>query len=699
MCDVMWKKRQVQKSSFEDLAFKDKFLKDKYKAKEDQLSRVFGQDVKSESILAQKNATEQVFRERFGEQIPEGAAMKQMVSEAYTGLKHKSVGGMEKGKRSKEAKEKISLRKHLMGEQQALLDERARRKNIRENMTFASAIERDYKDEYATERGQEALQNWIFSEYSGGEKVVLKHYDALLGGDNQGVHLNLVMKETQNTKISDFLDEDDGAFASNYARKYQQICRLASADVFLELLEKKNGNQSISKEDISASEVRAKIQFFQELKEQYEDRMKMMSSPYYVLLRKADMKEYMGKDGAAKIDAVQDEGLKEYIRQFVKTQSSPLAMGKKKAAASYYKQIRERMREEQEKADEKTAQDAFQKMEEGKECQKHFPMHTTNLADGTPIEEVSEDERKLIELMDDMVSWNLAHLPANNEEFLEKESPDTGGSLLDGMSAYELWDLEKGTIFGDIYQNGRIEGELIEPAVLTEVRTLAEHLMDSRRQMVASVRASMFISNMVSNGFGCDFQNPDFMKTDIAKKLRSYVNDDAPVSYRDLSNAPRAKYLEYLTNIFLKLSEHGYVLSKKYDKRAVDEADGRIEWLRKNQEESLNKGKENPERWDFPTISINGKAFRVFEENQEKSFKQLIGKLFTIEGADGEELMALMEQQETLSKKLVYGRYDLDLDGGMKAMVNRGWQYTFPPELEKIGEKIRGILEKNGQKL
>ena len=427
MDQTTWKGKQVKQSSFENMQYKRGFISEKSRASKEQLEQVLGEDTKSRQILEKKTATEQLFRQRFGEATPTTDSFKGMISETYAATKHKNVSRMEKGKRAKESKEKLSLRKHLLKEQQTFLNERNRRKEMANNSIFAKDVER-YKGDITREEEKEAFRYWVISDDEKDE-TQLKSRSSLLGGDHQRNAITSVLKIVQNADINEFLDKNDGEFASNYAKKYEKLCRFASAEFYLKKLEEKDGSNSVSSKDLSVSKIRAKLEFFKEMKSQYEDRMELMSSPYYVLLRKADIKEYMEAGGEEKINAIQDESYRSYVRHFIKTQSSPLAMGQTKATKARFDEIVKQTSKEQKEIDEKTAGDAFSQLELGRAKKAELGVQTKVLPDERSVEMLSEEEQDVLGLYDDMTAYYLSRFDPDNQAFVDKELPDLGQTV------------------------------------------------------------------------------------------------------------------------------------------------------------------------------------------------------------------------------------------------------------------------------
>ena len=105
MDQTTWKGKQVSQSRFETVEYKRGFISEKSRVSKAVFSQVFGEDTKMQSVQEQKNLTEELFRQRFGEATPATDTFKGMISETYSAVKHKNVGTMEKGKRAKESRE------------------------------------------------------------------------------------------------------------------------------------------------------------------------------------------------------------------------------------------------------------------------------------------------------------------------------------------------------------------------------------------------------------------------------------------------------------------------------------------------------------------------------------------------------------------------------------------------------------------
>lgn len=699
MSDVFWKKKKVTSSDFSQFAIKTISLKeDKRKSPED-LNRVIGQDQITDYISVQREETKLAFQEKFGEEIPNEDAMKDMISDTYQRTKQKSVSKMEKGKRAKESKEKLSLRKHLMNEQQTLVDERKRRRGYIDTFITNDYFE-VYDSVWTTDREKDALREWLVQEGTTTfDKDRLVSQNALLKKDeaNRYGEIDRILTTVATADIDEFLDEDDGAFASNYAQKYEKLCRYASADVFLEKYEAYQNTKLLSNRKRSATALRTKIEFFKEMKEQYEDRIKMMSSPYYVLLRKADMKDYMEKGGEEKINAIQDEGFKNYVRQFVKTQSSPLAMGKKSKQEDYFYKLYEKWEKYQAPFEKEAAQKGLDILEKGKAERTRLGLKTefveNDFHERMSANELSKSNQKVLDHFDDVRAYYLSSYPQNDMDFLQNVAFDVGANLINGFKSTELWDLEKNVI-AKIYQEGVLRGQAIPEDVLNEIKPMIDELIGIRRTYLSKTQAADFTKNLVEESLQCDVKdNRIFAKSDVGKKLLKYETDEAAVFLDMIAAQEKGSYYLKLSEISVKLTEHGFSFSEDFDQKADQKADELIEQERLKKEEQANEGKEQHERWDYPAVTINGKSYRLFQFKQTEEFETLSDKSFQIGGEDGAELIRLMDEQELYSKRLFYGD-STQLDG-LNELAAKGHRIAYPAKLSQISAKVNEILKKH----
>ena len=62
-------------------------------------------------------------------------------------------------------------------------------------------------------------------------------------------------------------------------------------------------------------------------KAQYENRFRLMTSPWFALCKKEDLKKYLEKGGEKKANAIKDESLRDFVLLYIRTMTSPLAIG------------------------------------------------------------------------------------------------------------------------------------------------------------------------------------------------------------------------------------------------------------------------------------------------------------------------------------------------------------------------------------
>ncbi len=128
-------------------------------------------------------------------------------------------------------------------------------------------------------------------------------------------------------KIDELIDTDDVGFVSDFARKYKVISELASLDKLVQYYDpsKYSGDPGFLYD-----ELKARISLFRQLKEYYDDRIELMTSPYYALFGKDELGEFLGKDGEKKDREIMENAVRRFIILYRKVYSSPLMSGKKK---------------------------------------------------------------------------------------------------------------------------------------------------------------------------------------------------------------------------------------------------------------------------------------------------------------------------------------------------------------------------------
>ena len=582
-----------------------------------------------------------------------------------------------------EARKKKLLSLHLFSEQERLDSRRKALRDIQKNRTTS-----DYTEGMArifqTAEEKEALREWFFKEKKNGELDIRKGIfrDEAL---NREVQFNKILFEVQSAPIDDFLDKDDGEFASSFAKKYEKLCKYASAGIFLEKAKELAGGARLAADRdcfVNESEFNAKLRFFETMKEQYEDRMALMSSPYYVSEKHEDMAKYLGADAENEKAKVRDQKLLEYITLYQKVYQGPLAIGKTKETKEHYDSILKTSREEQQKKDEEKVEAVLRRIKEGEEAKASYERE--NVLDEAVIPEEDAKAKKLLDIYNQQKARALLSFPEDDAIFAKELSISTSGERIEGMTSEELESMER-IIMDDIYAAGRIGGVEIEPRVLSEVKELVRDFIAVRRDYLAESAAGDFVS-LIAKGMDLDLSNPLFKKSKAYSDMEGYIREDEmPEGLSDRNRQKAGEYAQKMSLVFDKLIGAGYKVFPEHQDRIEREAEGFF----------LSEGQEHPEK--MSSFTVNGRVYSIANGLAKEQLKTAAGKNFSIEGKEGEELARLLDEHQKLHERIFFVKRNYRDFGGEKSLINAAYEKEMQPRLERLQDKIArtlGLMEK-----
>ncbi len=582
-----------------------------------------------------------------------------------------------------EARKKKHLSLHLFSEQERLDSRRKALRDIQKTRTRSEDTEGMARI-FQTAEEKEALREWFFKEKKNGELDIRKGIfrdEALIREDQ----FNTILFEVQSAPIDDFLDKDDGEFASSFAKKYEKLCKYASAGIFLEKAkELAGGARLVADRDcfVNESEFNAKLRFFMAMKEQYEDRMALMSSPYYVSEKHEDMAKYLGADAENEKAKVRDQKLLEYITLYQKVYQGPLAIGKTKETKEHYDSILKTSREEQQKKDEEKVEDVLRRIKEGEEAKTSYERE--NVLDEAVIPEEDEKAKKLLDIYNQQKARALLSFPEDDEKFAKELSISTSGERIEGMTSEELESMER-IIMDDIYAAGRIGGVEIEPRVLSEVKELIRDFISARRDYLAEAVAGDFVS-LIAKGMDLDLSNPLFKKSKAYSDMEGYIREDEmPEGLSDRNRQKAGEYAQKMSLVFDKLIGAGYKVFPEHQDRIEREAEGFFS----------SEGQEHPE--NMSSFTVNGRVYSIANGLAREQLKTAAGKNFSIEGKEGEELARLLDEHQKLHERIFFVKRNYRDFGGEKSLINAAYEKEMLPRLVRLQDKIArtlGLMEK-----
>ncbi len=676
----VFKERKVNTFDFKE----DKVSKDRLKA-------AIGDYAQFDLLNTKEMNADQIFADEVQEIMPTKKTLTSRIKNAFSGIFHKkSIGKMEQGKRVERAKEKILLQNHMISERKLLKKRREEDLNYLNEVVGEEQLEL-IKEKYTTPEAKEALRNWSvinkLNRYGHDSDLIDK---SLVSKDKYAYKydLPLILGDVNAAKVEDFEYTSDNEFVSNFASKYDQICRYASADFFYKEFYKLESNHNINK--VSIVDVRAKIDFFKQLKEDYEDRMKLISSPYYALLAKSDMDRYMKKNGESLIDnEIQDEKLRDYIRLFRKVSNNPLQM-KKNNYMNFYNNALNTARTERKNKDVILWEQNRSKLKELEDIKMEECEQNKYYFEDKPY--YTEEDSKMREVfLKDRLLRKKSYSKDNREFVNSVMLTSQGGKLL----GFEDDDIQKyENIFLDVIENGEIYGKKIAPEHQGILRETIINLMESRRDYAAS-GWSMSYCYKIYLGSEYDYNNELFKVTEEGKELAEFMKasntmNDVQNSY----NETKVAYGEIFIKIYKLLGEFGYPLSKdmKYEKRMDEQVEEGLEYFRKRIEENYYSGHpvkdgEERKRKELPRTKVNNKEYIVLDDYD--ILDKMAGKSYNFD----EKTAKYFDEYANICKKLAAGYYLLALDGGEKSLVYYGMQERLRSRREFLSAEINKVID------
>ena len=606
-------------------------------------------------------------------------SLTEKVKESYSSIKNNEADDNELEERTREAARKVNICRHLAAEQKQLAEYRTKKREAAPGY-IRNALMPELEKEFATDEEKNSLREWFVKRNdTGSYETNASLYDP---AHKQGGYTTGVLDRVEKTSVDTFLYDDDSDFVSSFAEKYDQLCRMASADVILDKAEAfANGNQLSDQTKLTPHELRAKIEFCKQMKEHYEDKMKLMSSPHYILLQSGDI-EFLKKE-----ENISPE-LSDYLSLYEKVYNSDLSKTKK--AKKLYDRIKLKSSETQ------AAKDV---------------LHTKRLLESlngmkdSSTDEDEDDDNLGLENKGDIIIYKvfkqqkkvvLDSFPKDDMEFVKKVEPTAGLNLVEGMDTAELIPLEK-IIMEDIYQNGTINGQPIEERFLSEMREHIKEFVENRRQYLAELKAAEFASQ-VSDGGDMDLTNPKFKKTKEYKKLSKYITGKFPEAIRDkVEGETKARYSqEGLFKILGMMLNAGYNVFPETEKKVEEKSKGYTERERYADKEERKGKLDNVE---FGTFMVNGKERLVLSWYHKDDYKNIVDKAYQVEGEQGAELERLLDERQRLIDKIYFVAVEYGNESGAKNMVRQYYETTVTDnDLMELDKKITDILKSQAPK-
>ena len=551
-------------------------------------------------------------------------------------IKQKDRAGM-----AADTRKKLAMQAHLLNEYKTLLE---RREEERE-LIYKNIDRRELKNiekKYKTNEAKEALSSWLIGKMYTSKKGKLteSNVDIFYVGNIKGSQVDM-LAFIDNTDISEFKYDSDEEFVSNFAVKYEKLCKLSAAGYYL---------TDISNHHYSAAKLGAISEMASAIKAEYEDRVKLISSPYHAALQEKDLRSYLGKNGEEKINAIPDKELAEYLKLYRKVEKNRI--GKSKGYKPFMEEKIALARKNRSRADIDRTRTYIAKIKEGQTYAKKIKQDKEEFSDGRKSENSKVDTGKNLMI----VYRQQKQLEASKEikddiAFVKETRPGEDYTAVFGLIIEkEIYEFEK--TVASFAEKGEVYGVKIDEKHKPGFMKLFNEWVTSRREWLRSKKA-YYLCGELAESIKCDMQNPTFLKTKEADWLLHFRDengapDDQILDYREL----KAKYMKSFLSIFEYLHKNGYPMSenRKYEKR-LETKETIQEAMQDELDNRKNSSADISEEQKFTTVTVNGKTYTAYQKSSIISVMAKQSEKFTFEGEEGKNVTDLLDKLEKAEEK------------------------------------------------
>ncbi len=577
----------------------------------------------------------------------------------------KSIGSLTRGKRGKSAMDKAEIQKHLLEERRSLIQNREREWKLAEGGIKEYTVEASGKDRYTGEELKSIREFLVITDKYGKDQIDNSLFASPANAVNRYMyHLN----QMNQMDLGQFSYQSDAEFVSQFAEKYDKLCKAAACEVLLRKYLELNVTD-INR--LPLSEIRAKIAVFRELKEDYEDRMRLLSSPYYVLLSRGDLSGLKAETGNAKLDE-----FKALVEKLSKSRT-----GKNANLEKLYAKMLEQSRTEQAEHDKTAVKEL---MGEIRIAEKR----TTNDAAIAFYEEKKQKEQ--------------AGYPEEDGDFLRNCQTDFRGTLIYGMSREDLIMADE--MVAMVLTENKLGKQQIRPEDRETVHKVITEYTKIRRKYMAACVAGRAVTGVVL-GCGLDMKNPAFVKSPEYQQIMAvYGGEMGFYACQEDADRLKADYFRTLIDVFKTLSVLNYTLSEKYEPRIQTQATEAIEEARRRYQNSyyfahaeeekryLDRGEALP-KINFPAFRLNGVEYSNLMPGGLLDF--LNGKEITVKDEQREEADRLMKAYMEDQKQICIVASLFNGEGGEKAIVNMAYTEKLIDRQQACTDRLVEILSDN----
>ena len=511
---------------------------------------------------------------------------------------------------------KKSIRDHLLLEQGALIDDRRNRtkkaaSGMHENF-IVDEVKKPMYDKYGAQtKYKRAIREILLAKdtFDGTTHAIQAIWELSTLGH---IIRDSVKKPLEALDLNTFIAADDAQFVAGFGAKYDLLSKIEAYETFLDLIDEE---QSLSVRGENKTVARAKLETMKSIRQAYEDRMKLISSPYYTALSTEYLESFMGEKGEEKLESARlDASVKDYIKLYKKVHANPLT------AAGVENDYNAKLEVIRKGIAERDAANISERYLSG------VKLSGTNEEVLTQIYET----RKKAE-MDAFVKDDLEFLRTQEIRF-------AADHIYIGAAEIKTFHAD----FADILTKGVCRGTVIDEKVRSKVSGYIHDYVSVMRELEAVHRVQDVISEATMYSFNADTANPEFAKTDIGKLMLRLKNCEEDETVRENitteQGANKVKVFGQkglMLMIYGTLIDSGVSIGEKYVARAKD-PEVRQKILNRNKEE------------DYPSILVNGREYTTYNP-------QFLSKL---DGLDIKMKPADAEKLDTLVKSIEQGYED-----------------------------------------
>lgn len=624
--------------------------------------RTLQEDEKREGIaLLSIMSANDIFAERYGEAEIPRSALKEKIDTVYTGQisRGKKLSAMSKKKRADSAEKKIELQKHMKQEVK-IFDDRRQEDEEFIQKTMSSQDAQVLQQRYTMDLEKHALRDWIIQSEDTARGEVSHIRQSLAWSEDEAYAGYIkILREVDSVPIEKFAYSSDAEFVSGYAEKYALLCKQFSAKYFLQRYD--DEAKSDSANGLPLARIRARLDVIGQIKEDYEYRMALISSPYYSLLSAKDIAGYGNPDY---LPDDMDQELKEYIRLYHSLEQSTVGKGPRMMEA-YRSALSDRMEERRDK-DVALVDGAL-----------------TGITVQTDVTTPQEKEAQVRRICADIRDKTLRSLPDDNLEFIQRVEGTVGRSTVGGIDTKDIDPIEKS--LGEILSTGKVQGQDIPPDVMTTFRQSFDAFCRARREMHASVGVENFLFDL-QNEFFIDKYNEAFQSTDQYKKTQALqVDQEVTEEIQYEQTSIKQNFIIKLVGAFQVLKQAGLKFSKYEDRFETQRAEGMEEALK-------NYRLQNGANAVFPTVTIDGKVYTSYGDSEFLNARA--GQTITIPEDKKAELTPLLEELDKVQTEALLARSLFREAGGEKTIVDYVYAQYSPIKIQELETKITGIMQR-----